>query len=261
MTYARMGQRSLDFSLCQYGMSRNLFRGPKKQLNKPFIACIGSTDTFGQTVPAPFPILLERQLKRPVANFGIVNAGVDAFLKDPCLLELCKNSQQTVIQIMGAQSLSNDYYAVHPRRNDRFIRAHDKLRELYPTVDFTEFHFTRHLLSHLEATDKDRFDILRKHLRRTWRRKMKLLCDALPHKPYFLWLSSREISEKENGLLEADPNFITRRDIASLTKQSAGIIQTIHKHNLKQLPRFVVLQELDQSTHDICADQLFQALK
>ena len=254
MTYARMGQRSLDFSLCQYGLSKNIFRGPKKQLNKPFIACFGSTDTFGQTVAAPFPLLLERHLKQPVANFGILNGGLDAILKDPELLALCNNASHIVIQIMGAHSQSNDYYSVHPRRNDRFITAHSKLRDLYPNIDFTEFHFTRHMLSHLETEDPDRFRRVRNHLRQTWQTNMRRLCHALPVKPHILWLSARDMAPRENGLLEADPNFITAGDIDAILPFTRGLISVTKKRSLRKLPSFAVLEEMDQRAHDHCAN-------
>jgi hypothetical protein len=61
----------------------------------------------------------------------------------------------------GAQNLSNRLYTVHPRRNDRFLRASGILRTIYRDVDFTEFHFTRHMLDHLRCLSEDRFDIVR----------------------------------------------------------------------------------------------------
>lgn len=261
MTYARMGQRSLDFSLCQYGQSRNLFRGPKKSIQNPFIACLGSSDTFGQTVPAPYAMLLERQMPLPIANFGIINAGIDAYLNDPDLLGILGQAEYIILQVMGAQGQSNDYYTVHPRRNDRFVKAHDKLKELFPEIDFTEFHFTRHMLSHLETADTERFDILRKHLRRTWRRKMKLLCDKLPIAPHLLWFSSRPLAQKERGLLEADPNFITADDIKAISRHTKSLINVTREKPTHRLPSFAVLEELDQSAHQYCADVLSEFFK
>ncbi len=56
----------------------------------------------------------------------------------------------TVIQVMGAHNMSNRFYAVHPRRNDRFLRASlGCCKTIYPEVDFTEFNFTRHMLTAL----------------------------------------------------------------------------------------------------------------
>ncbi len=36
---------------------------------------------------------------------------------------------------MGAQNLSNRFYAVHPRRNDRFLRASTLMKTIFREVD------------------------------------------------------------------------------------------------------------------------------
>jgi hypothetical protein len=69
-------------------------------------------------------------------------------LNDPAIAE-ARAATAIVLQIQGAQTLSNRLYTVHPRRNDRFVRASGILRTIYRDVDFTEFHFTRHMLDHL----------------------------------------------------------------------------------------------------------------
>ena len=74
----------------------------------------------------------------------------------------------TVVQVMGAQNLTNRFYTVHPRRNDRFLRAAPDLQALYPEVDFTEFHFTRHLLRTLRWSSADRFEVVAEELRAVW---------------------------------------------------------------------------------------------
>jgi hypothetical protein len=64
----------------------------------------------------------------------------------------------TVVQVLAVQNLSNPYYTVHPRRNDRFLRASARLQNLYQDVDFTEFHFTRHMLQTLQMVSAPRFE-------------------------------------------------------------------------------------------------------
>jgi hypothetical protein len=58
-------------------------------------------------------------------------------------------------------NLADAHYRVHPCRNDRFLRAHQPLRDLYPEVDFTKFNFTRHMMQRLEAISPERFVRLR----------------------------------------------------------------------------------------------------
>ena len=55
----------------------------------------------------------------------------------------------TVVQVMGANYLSNRFYSVHPRRNDRFLRASTVMQAIFNDVDFSDFTFTRHMLGAL----------------------------------------------------------------------------------------------------------------
>ena len=80
---------------------------------------------------------------------GICSAGVDVFCADETVLSACNDARAVVFQVMGAHNLSNRYYTVHPRRNDRFLKASALMRNQFPEIDFTEFHFTRHLLTAL----------------------------------------------------------------------------------------------------------------
>jgi hypothetical protein len=54
------------------------------------------------------------------ANLGLVNAGIDVFINEPMIQDFCAGAVVTVIQVLGAANMSNRFYAVHPRRNDRF---------------------------------------------------------------------------------------------------------------------------------------------
>ena len=81
------------------------------------------------------------------------------------MLSACANAQVTVIQILGAHNMSNRFYTVHPRRNDRFLRASPMLRGIYHDVDFTEFNFTRHMLSRLREISEERFALVVEELK------------------------------------------------------------------------------------------------
>ncbi|MEL6641461.1 MAG: DUF6473 family protein, partial [Pseudomonadota bacterium] len=122
---------ALSYDPCRYGLSRIYFRGPKRDLNQPYLAFLGGTETFGKFIETPFPALIELELRHPCINFGCVNGGVDAFVNDPTIMEACKDADLTVVQIMGANNLSNRFFSVHPRRNDRFLRASTVLQAIY----------------------------------------------------------------------------------------------------------------------------------
>ncbi len=139
----------LDYQPCRYGASRTLFRGPAKSLDGRYVAVLGGTEVYGRFVEQPFPDLLERRLNRTTVNFGCMNAGLDVFINDPVIMRACTQAALTVVQIVGAQNMSNRFYTVHPRRNDRFLRPARRMTEIWPDVDFSEIHFTRHLLKTL----------------------------------------------------------------------------------------------------------------
>jgi hypothetical protein len=189
MAYAFPGAGALDYFPCRYGRSKLLFRGPQRRLDAPYCAVIGGTETYGKFVAEPYPALVERQIGLRMVNLGCVNAGPDVFLNEPAVFDIVAGAQVCVVQVMGALNLSNRFYAVHPRRNDRFLRAAPELQELFPELDFTEFHFTRHLLRTLRMAGAARFDAVAEELRQVWVARMAELLGSLPGKVVLLWLS------------------------------------------------------------------------
>lgn len=190
MTYAYSGEGSLDYYPCQYGASKLVFRGPKKGFARPYIAVIGGTETYGKFVKNPFPKVLEEIGGCSVVNFGLMNAGPDVFLNAPEVLDIASGAVLTVVQTVGAQNLSNSFYSVHPRRNDRFVRASSRLQNLYHEVDFTEFHFTRHMLQNLFQISPHRFVEIAVELQSTWAQRMVQLMRAIRGPTLLLWMGN-----------------------------------------------------------------------
>ena len=158
MAYERPDESPLDYHFCRYGKSKTLFRGPKRNLTPGYIAFIGGSETFGRYIEVPFANLVEEGIGKPCLNFGAINAGIDAFVEDHSVIDLCNSAKTTVIQIMGAQNMSNRFYTVHPRRNDRFLKASVILQTIYREVDFTDFSFTRHMLGTLQTISPGKFE-------------------------------------------------------------------------------------------------------
>ena len=188
MAYAYPGEGSLDYVPCRYGASKLIFRGPKKCLVKPYFAAIGGTETYGKFVPTPYTAVLEQETGRSVVNLGWMNAGPDVFLNDPEVLDIACGADLTILQVLAAQNLSNPYYTVHPRRNDRFLRASQRLKNLFREVDFTEFHFTRHMLQTLHQTSPHRFAQVADALQTTWVDRMGQLLRAIRGPRLLLWM-------------------------------------------------------------------------
>ncbi len=177
---------------CEYGECRIAFRGPASPIDEPFVAVIGASEVRGDADAAPFTERLAALTGRTVVNFGVANAGIDVFVRDPAFAAVASRADVVVMEAMGAHNLSNRFYTVHPRRNDRFIKASKRLGALYPDVDFTNFTFTRHMLTTLRARCERRFESVMQELERAWMARMRLFLRSLPADSVILDLREEE---------------------------------------------------------------------
>lgn len=207
---------------CQYGASKLMCRGPSRKLDKPYIAFLGGSETFGKFVDKPFVALVEQAVDKICVNLGSANSGLDAYVHDPEILRIAGGADLTVIQVMGAQNLSNRFYRVHPRRNDRFLAASALLQTIFRDVDFTEFHFNKHMLGALKMASPEQFSIVQDELQQAWLARMRLLLGYLPRKPLLLWL---RYGAEPSAPLGAEPVLVSRATVDMLRPDIEGIIE------------------------------------
>ncbi len=226
MVYERLGGRPLDYNPCKYKGSKLLFRGPQRRLDGKYVAFLGGSDTYGKFLEQPFPDLIETRTGLKCVNFGWPNAGVDVYLNDPAVLAATAEAQVTVLQVPCAQNMSNRFYSVHPRRNDRFLDASGSLRAIFREVDFTEFHFNRHMLKRLHEVSPERFGMLRAELQRAWVARMQLLLQKVNNKVILLWLSSRKPEEQADCTdIGLKPSLVTRGMLEKLRPMVADLVE------------------------------------
>ncbi len=219
---------ALRLTPCTYGLSKLPFRGPRRPIDGRYIAFLGGSETFGKYIPKPFPELIETAIGEICVNLGCQSAGPDVFLNDTALQSICHDAAATVVQVSSAANLSNRYYKVHPRRNDRFIAPTEKLVALFPEIDFAEIAFTGHLIAQLRATDEDRFAIVREHLQLTWVRRLKALVGQMTGPVLLLWLSSRAPEDAgEGGNPSSRPTFVTRDMVESLRSHVSDVVEVV----------------------------------
>lgn len=217
------GAGALDYSPCRYGAAKAVFRGPACDLTRPYVAMLGGSPTFGKYVDQPYPALVGQALGKPVANLGGLNAGPDFYLSDPATLEVAAAARVAVVQVTGAEALSNPYYTVHSRRNDRFVAATPLMRDLFPRVDFAEIHFTRHLLQVLERSDALAYAKLVQGLKDTWLSRMRQLLSRLPQRRVLLWIAEAPPPEQALSLDPAPP-FINRALLEALRPEVSDLV-------------------------------------
>ncbi|PKP73031.1 MAG: hypothetical protein CVT84_15650 [Alphaproteobacteria bacterium HGW-Alphaproteobacteria-6] len=221
MAYEYPGECALDYFPCRYGQSKLLFRGPRRKLEGRYGAVLGGSETYGKFVAEPFPALVEKALGMPMVNFGYMNAGTDVFVNEPVVVDACNHARVTVIQLMGAQNMSNRFYAVHPRRNDRFLRASTLLKTIFRDVDFTEFHFTRHMLSALKARSAERFALIEEELKSAWVARMRILLQKVAGKSVLLWIGDHRAEAGGRDGLGSEP-LLVDPDMVAAIRSHAG---------------------------------------
>lgn len=259
-----------EHPLCHYGDHRTAFRGPKADLDRPHIVCLGGADTFGRQVSIPFPALLRDAIGMETVNLGVPNAGMDLWLKEAGFLDIAAQAQAVVLQIPGVQNMSNRYYMVHPRRNDRFLRASDVLMDMYPDIDFTEFHFNRHMLEKLHAAGSDRFARVKSELQTAWVARMKHLISLMRAPVVLLWLAPHSLDDWMPDDLRMDPLFVTRQMVDELDGFAAHLVEvtlplvsfTGQRDGLlvQALGTGIGDNVLGQSRHHLIADQIAKGL-
>lgn len=226
MSVQSFERRGLAHDLCRYPGSKLTFRGPAKNLRRDFIACLGGTETFGRFVTHPFPQLLENNLGVPCVNLGWPNAGVDVLLNDAGLLDVAQRAQLVVLQVPSAVNMTNKFYKVHPRRNDRFLQALDPLRLLYPEVDFTEFSFTRHMLECLRAISAERFVQIHAALASGWINGMSRFLQKIDGPVVLFWFSDRRPETHSNEpSFHYDPALVTRVMLDAVRPHVSSVVE------------------------------------
>jgi len=225
MSYEREGPRALEYYPYRVGSSRILFRGPRPALKGKYVACMGGTETYGRFVERPWPALTEPSLGKACINLGCLNAGVDAYVKDPVVLQVAEGAAVTVIQIMGAQNISNRFYSVHPRRNDRFLRASKLMQTIYGEVDFTEFHYTRHMLNTLRALSEERFVMVVEEVKSAWVARMQELIGQVRGRVVLVWFADHLPKAPDDHSMERDPLFVDRDMLRALEPGVADYVE------------------------------------
>ncbi len=228
MAFEFLGGGALDYFPCKYGDSKLLFRGPKRPLTGPYSVVLGGTEAFGKFVEQPFAHLLENFSNQQIVNLGCMYASIQAFADETTVLDICRGAQLTIIQLAGAQNMSNRFYKVHPRRNDRFLYGTELLHSVYSGLDFSEVHFTGHLISKLQAASARRFAMVREDLQSEWVLRMQGTLSRINGKVILLWLADHDLpDEQDQAVSGAEPMFLTRQMIDMVANDHTALVKVV----------------------------------
>lgn len=228
MAYDKQGESALDYFPCRYGKSKLTFRGPRRHLDGRYVAVLGGTESYGKFVARPYPTLIEEATGDVVVNLGRMNAGIDVYVDDQTVLDICSGAAATVLQVSGAQNMSNRFYAVHPRRNDRFLKASTLMKTIYREVDFTDVAFTRHLLGQLKEISEDKFVMVEQELKEAWVARMKTLISHIESPVVLLWLADHTPDDVTSCTATgSDPLFVDRAMLDALAPYVQGRAEVV----------------------------------
>ena len=218
-------ERWLDYELSTVPGSRLQVRGAVPSFDTPFVAVLGGSETFGKYAQHPYPALLSERIGMPVANLGVAQAGLSLFSDEQVLLDIASKADLTVLQVLGAQNMSNRLYSVHSRRNDRFLGVSPALRELFPTVDFTEINFTGHLISTLRAASDAAFRSLVEELKWAWVQRMRRVLTLIRSDVLLLWISDPAVTDPSEHPIEREPHFVDADMLSEIEQDCLGTVR------------------------------------
>ncbi len=226
MVCVSQADRQLNYCPCRYGGSKLLFRGPKKDLSDDYIAFLGGTETYGKFVEVPFADIIGSRFNVSAVNLGCVNAGLDIFSNDQTVLNICSQAQATVLQVPSTHSISNRYYKVHPRRNDRFLEATPLLRSLFPKFNAHAYDFIKDMLAALKDESEHKFELIQQELQECWVAHMISLSEQISGKVFLLWIAPHCIDDElASRDVMAEPMFVERKMIEEVRGYFTDLIE------------------------------------
>ena len=162
------------------------------------------------------------------------------------VLNAASRADVTVLQVLGAANMSNRFYSVHPRRNDRFLRASSRLTALVPDVDFSQFSFTRHMLGHLRQHCATAYAEVVEELQISWFARMVRLIGLLQGSVILVWFAGQRMPEAAVQDDGQEALFVTRAMVDRLAPRVETVLDlTASDRALGRGTRGMVFDEVD----------------
>ena len=221
-------QHQLDYQPCRYGGAKFAFRGPAKRLKGDYVVFLGGTETFGTFIRTPFPELVEQQTGFACLNLGCRKGGLDSYLSTPSLIDICSMAKVTVIEATGAPNMTNRFYSVDPRHNNRFLRASRLMKSVFFGVDFTGVETTDDLLGLLAREAGDRLPLLSRELQTAWVARMRSLVRQIGGPVVLLWAADHTpFSANDGGTTCRAPLFIDRAMLNAVMEDADHLVEVV----------------------------------
>ena len=247
MAFHRPRKNEIHYQYCHYEDCLVPFRGPERDLSEPYVAFLGGSEFFGKYVPTPLPDILENRLALKCVNFGAMNAGPELICRDERLSEIACTAEAVVIQATGAHNISNRFYRVHCRRNDRIVDILPALREVFPEGDFMDIHYTRHVLGYLQSMSNSRFLMVVEELKARWIETMREALSRIDRPKVLFWMARHEPRAQASDLV-GDPLFVDETMLRAVTDMADELVVCRVSPEAQRLgTRGMVIPELENA--------------
>jgi hypothetical protein len=107
------------------------------------------------------------------------------------------------------------------------------LQTIFAEVDFADFHFNKHMLSHLKMISPERFVTVRAELQQAWLARMRLMLGRISGKTVLLWFAGhapKTDAPPAHGIepgLGDDPLFVTRKMIDLIAPLVTEVVEVV----------------------------------
>jgi len=222
---------------CVYPGGRLACPGPERSLDEPFVAVLGAKETVSPPGHSSVPDALEVRLGLPCVDFSASQAGPDAYLADTGLMMHVQRASAVVITVPGAHALRNPFFTVHKWSNDRVIGQSEKLRDLFPEMEFLSYGFVRQMLGDMQACSPGRFAMVRQALQHIWMERMQTLLAQFDQPVIALWRGNRGPDDADPNRLDTDPALVTKEMFEALDVERRVVVPGARKTFLAGRPK------------------------
>lgn len=210
------------------GIPHQLFRGPRVDLSRPYVACIGAAQTFGRFCSRPFPALLSDRLGMQVLNLGVGGAGPRLFLSDQ-YVDVLNGAEAVVVQVLSARSESNSLFDNRQTGSPMGVRLSDGKR-----MRFEDF-----LAELVDSAPPELLRRIVEETRELYVRNSTLLLQRIRRPKVLFWFSTRTPAYQPNyssayGILEAFPQLVDAAIIEQVRTSSDAYVESVSVSGIPQ---------------------------
>jgi hypothetical protein len=203
------------------------------------ILCLGSAATFGRFARQPFPARVAARLGVNVVNLGFGGARPETYLKEPATLQLCRQSDLVILELMSARSYASDLFQPlnHLTGLGKLGPKYAKMiRKLKPNSPLLEEDVFVNRVGGWAAKNLgwEELNDLKRQLLANYRRDaIQLICE-IGRPVLLLWLSQRSMDQiaEPGSRISWDcgfPHFVDRETVEAIRAHAIGLVEVESK--------------------------------